>query len=185
MALHQIYETHWGQIIDETVKRDETSRRLAETGEEAVIAERAARCGWRLSWQSCDVRAAKCVQLSLLSTPAQHQGHGLETVSAPNLSLPSAGTAFSPLRAVCKRRRSLSTRWTSGTAGHTRSGQARCLPRWYGPFTHTHTLPHALPRTHARTHARTRTHTCWRCGLAATFRLPTPSPPRGCTPFGS
>ena len=60
MALHQIYSTDWGQTIDETVRQDETSRRLAETGEEAVIAERAARCGWRLSWQSCDVRAAKC-----------------------------------------------------------------------------------------------------------------------------
>ena len=41
MALHSIYETDWGQTIDETVRQDETSRRLAETGEEAVIAERA------------------------------------------------------------------------------------------------------------------------------------------------
>ena len=60
MALHQIYANQWGRTIDSTVMADRESGQAAERGEEMVTREREARCGWRLSWQSCDVRAAKC-----------------------------------------------------------------------------------------------------------------------------
>jgi hypothetical protein len=125
MALHQIYATDWGQTIDETVRQDETSRRLADTGNEAVIAERAARCGWRLSWQSCDVRAAKCV------AHRTHPPNGNTVKRARSSSpAPPPPTLVLLALAVCTPKKSSSTRWTSGIDGRIPCEPARCPQRW-------------------------------------------------------
>ena len=59
MALERIYSESWARRIDTMAADDEVSTFRAEAGYQFFRAQRDAETGWRLSWQTCDIRAAK------------------------------------------------------------------------------------------------------------------------------